>query len=108
MIQIGRLVAKIAGRDAGRKGIVIDMIDNNYVLIDGQFRRKKCNITHLEPLGTLTDIKQNASHEEVIEELKKIGIQVKEKTGKAKQKTAKPVKKGKQAPAKSAKKKTQT
>ena len=50
MIKIGRVCIKIAGRDAGQTAIVIDVIDNNYVLIDGNVRRKKCNIKHLEPL----------------------------------------------------------
>ena len=50
MFETGRICIKIAGRDAGNICIVIDKIDENYVLIDGNVRRRKCNIAHLEPL----------------------------------------------------------
>lgn len=79
MIEIGRLILKIAGRDAGKKGVVIDLIDDNYVMVDGQVRRKKCNVVHIEPLSKKLDIKKKASHEDVVSELKKIGIEVKER-----------------------------
>ena len=51
MFEIGRLCVKIAGRDAGLKCLVVEVIDDNYVLIDGQTRRRKCNIKHLEPVS---------------------------------------------------------
>jgi ribosomal protein L14E/L6E/L27E len=41
MIEIGRLVVKLAGRDAGLKGVIIEILANNYVLIDVQVRRRK-------------------------------------------------------------------
>jgi len=88
MIEIGRLCVKIAGREAGRKCVVVDIIDKNYVLIDGLIRRKKCNITHLEPLDKKIDLKKNASHEEVVSEFKKLKIEVKET--KKKEKKEKP------------------
>ena len=88
MFEIGRLCIKIAGRDANRKCLVIDIIDDNYVLIDGQTRRRKCNIIHLEPLDKIVKIKKNASHDEVVKELKKIKISVSEKKAKRKKKTS--------------------
>ena len=88
MIEIGRLCVKTAGRDARRKCVIIDIVDNNYVLIDGDVRRKKCNIKHLEPLNKTLDIKKGAAHEEVIHEFKKINIKIKEK--KSKEKTERP------------------
>ena len=90
MIEIGRLCVKIAGREAGRKCIIVDIIDDNYVLIDGQLRRKKCSISHLEPLDKKIEIKKNASHSEVIAEFKKLGIDIKET--KKKEKKGKPKK----------------
>ena len=90
MIEIGRLCVKIAGREAGRKCIIVDIIDYNYVLIDGQLRRKKCSISHLEPLDKKIEIKKNASHSEVIAEFKKLGIDIKET--KKKEKKGKPKK----------------
>jgi len=74
MIEIGRLCLKTAGRDAGKRCVVVDITDNNFVLIDGETRRKKCNIKHLEPLARVVKIKKNASHEEVSKVLKNIGI----------------------------------
>jgi large subunit ribosomal protein L14e len=88
MIEIGRIVVKTAGRDAGKKGVVIDVVDDTFVIVDGQLRRKRCNIMHLEPLPEKAAIEKNAPHDMVISELKKAGIKVSEK--KSKQKAAKP------------------
>lgn len=38
-MEIGRVCIKIAGRDAGMKCVVVEQLDNNFVLIDGQTRR---------------------------------------------------------------------
>ena len=76
MFEIGRLCLKIAGRDAGLKCIVVDKIDDNYVLIDGQTRRRKCNVKHLEPLDKVLKVKKGLSHEDVLKELKKENIEV--------------------------------
>lgn len=95
MIEIGRLCVKIAGRDAGKKCLIVDIIDDNHVLIDGETRRRKCNIGHLELLDEVAKIKKGASHDEIIKEFKKKGWEV--KTTKPKPKTEKPkkVRKGK-------------
>ncbi len=90
MIEIGRLCLKIAGREAGRKCVIVDVIDKNYVMIDGQVRRKKCNVFHLEPLDKKIELKKNASHSEVVDEFKKLKIEIKET--KKKEKKEKPKK----------------
>ena len=41
MIDVGRVCVKIAGRDAGKKAVVVEKIDSNFVLIDGQTRRRR-------------------------------------------------------------------
>ena len=115
MMEIGRLVVKTAGRDAGKRGVIIDVISANYVLVDGEVRRKKVNIMHLEPLENVIKIGKNAQHEEVSAELKKIGIvgrkisardKVNEKPAKARANTpAKPAEK-KAAPKKTSGEKT--
>ena len=89
MIEIGRLVVKTAGRDAAKKGVIVDILDKNYVLIDGQVRRRKCNIAHIEPLDQVIKIKKGASHDIVVEEFKKLGIETKEKKSKPKTERAK-------------------
>ena len=35
MMEIGRLCVKLAGRDSNRKCVIIDVVDDNYVFVDG-------------------------------------------------------------------------
>jgi len=91
MIEIGRVVVKIAGRDAGCKAIIIDILDDTYIMLDGETRRRKCNILHVEPLNQKIEIKKNASHEEIAKALKELGIEARQT--KPKPKTQKPKKK---------------
>ena len=84
MFEIGRLCLKIAGRDAGLKCIIIDKLNDSYVLIDGQTRRRKCNIKHLEPLDNVLKIKKGLVHDDVVKELRKEGIEIKEKIKRSK------------------------
>lgn len=88
MFDVGRICVKIAGRDAGQKCVVVEVIDNNYVLVDGMTRRRKCNKLHLEPTMQLIDIKDKASHDVVAKAFKELGLEV--KTKKSKAKTVKP------------------
>ena len=104
MIEIGRLCVKIAGRDAGLKCVIVDILDDKFVLIDGQTRRRKCNILHLEPLKDIIKINKNASHEEIKKEFEKLDLKPRET--KPKPKTQKPVKKKKPKLQKEEKKKT--
>ena len=82
MMEIGRLCMKLAGRDAGKVCVVVDVVDNKFVLIDGETRRRKCNVLHLEPLKTVIKIKKNASHEDVVKEFKALDIEISEKKSK--------------------------
>ncbi len=93
MIEIGRLCVKLAGRDAGLKCVVVDILDDKFVLIDGETRRRKCNILHLEPLKDVIKIKKKAPHEEIKQEFEKLGLKARET--KPKQKTERPRKKRK-------------
>lgn len=79
MFEIGRVCVKIAGRDAGSKCVVIDVLDLNFVMVDGQTRRRKCNLRHLEPLETIVKVRKNASNAEVVTALKEAGIECSEK-----------------------------
>lgn len=78
MIEIGRLCVKTAGRDAGLKCVIVDILDGRFVLIDGETRRRKCNVMHLEPLKEVIKIKKNAGHDAVSKVLKDIGITARE------------------------------
>jgi large subunit ribosomal protein L14e len=90
MIEVGRICIKLAGRDAGREAVIVDILENNYVLIDGNVRRRKCNIFHLESTSKKIDIKKGASHEDVKKEFKKLKLPVWET--KSKQKGERPKK----------------
>ncbi|MFC2136000.1 50S ribosomal protein L14e [Bacteroidota bacterium] len=78
MYEVGRICVKIAGRDAGLRCVVVDVLDKQMVLIDGQTRRRKCNVKHLEPLKETIKIKKNASHSDVVSEFKKLKLEIKE------------------------------
>ena len=78
MIELGRLVVKTAGRDAGKKGVIIDIIDDKFVLVDGEVRRRKVNVMHIEPLAQVLDVKKNASHADVKKHMDEMGLKKRE------------------------------
>ena len=76
MIDIGRICVKIAGRDTGKKCVIVDVLDDTFVMIDGETRRRKCNILHLEPLDQTVELKKNAPHADVAKAFEKLGYAV--------------------------------
>ncbi len=79
-IEVGRICVKIAGRESGRKCVIVDLIDDNFVLITGPksltgVKRRRVNIRHIEPLEQKIDIKKGASDEEVLEAIKQAGLE---------------------------------
>jgi len=102
MVEIGQIAIKIAGHDGGKFCVVVDKIDDTYVLVDGNVRRKKCNLKHLEFLDKTIKIKKNASSEEVKKELEKLGIHL-DKKGAKKDKKHKSTKVRKTKPSESKK-----
>lgn len=78
-IEVGRICVKVAGREAGLKCVIVDVIDKNFVLVTGPksitgVKRRRSNINHIEPLAQKVDVKRGASDEEVIEALKQKGL----------------------------------
>ncbi len=74
-IEVGRVCVKTAGREAGRKCVVVKVIDRNFVLVTGPkeltgVRRRKSNVKHLIPLPIKLDVREDADDREVIEALK--------------------------------------
>ena len=96
MFKIGRLCIKITGRDAGKKCIIIDIVDKNHVLIDGQTRRRKCNVKHLEPLTQVLKVTKNAPRTEIIRVFKTLNIDIKETKPKKKAERPKKTRKKKE------------
>jgi len=91
MIEIGRVCVKIAGRDAGLKCVVIDILDKVYVTVDGQARRRKANILHLEPTPDKLDISKGASHDEVVKAFKSLKVDIADRKPKKKSEAPKEV-----------------
>jgi len=64
-IEVGRVCIKTAGREAGKICVIVDILDKNFVIVDGLVKRRRCNIKHLEPTEKKVDIQKGASTEEV-------------------------------------------
>jgi large subunit ribosomal protein L14e len=74
-MEVGRICVKTVGREAGKKCIIVDIVDKNFVLITGpktvsNIKRRRANINHLEPTQEKIDINRGATDEEVTEALK--------------------------------------
>jgi len=77
-IEVGRICIKTYGREAGKKCVIVDVIDKNFVLITGpkdinKVRRRKANINHIEPTQERIEIKHGADDEEIVKALKSAG-----------------------------------
>ena len=69
-IEVGRICVKQTGREAGRKCVIIDVMDKSFVLITGPkkvtgVKRRRVNINHLQPLDDKIDVTRGAADEEV-------------------------------------------
>lgn len=84
MITLGRVCMKIAGRDAGKLGIVVEVIDDNFVVLEGEVRRRKVNIRHIEPTKNFVEIKKGANKKECLS-----ALGIKEEKTKSKEKKEK-------------------
>ena len=79
-IEVGRICVKVLGREAGRKCVIVDIMDENFVLITGPknisgVKRRKANINHIEPLDKKIDIPKGASDEEVAKAIAEAGLE---------------------------------
>lgn len=77
--EIGRIAVKVAGREAGKKCVVVDILEKNFVLVTGPreltgIRRRKANIAHLAFTPHKIEIQRNADDEEVMKALEKAGL----------------------------------
>jgi len=60
------------GRETGYYCVIVDIIDKNYLLIDGlKVRRRRVNYNHIEPIADVLEIKKGATHEQVEAAIKK-------------------------------------
>ncbi len=91
MVNLGDVVFKIAGRDAGQLGVVVDVLDQTYVLIDGCTRKRKCNLKHLVFLNKQIKFKKTMNSQDIVVSLKELGFTFPEiKKGEARVKKERP------------------
>jgi large subunit ribosomal protein L14e len=77
-IEVGRVCVKIAGREAGGRCVIVDIVDKNFVVVTGPktvsgVKRRRVNVNHIEPTRTKVDIKRGATDDEVSEALSAVG-----------------------------------
>ena len=77
-IEVGRICVKQAGREIGKKCVVIDVMDKSFVLVTGPkkvtgVKRRRVNINHVMPLQDKVDVKRGSSDEEVASVLESAG-----------------------------------
>jgi len=75
-MEVGRICVKLVGRETGRKCVVVDVIDKNFVLVTGPktvtgVRRRRTNVDHLEPTPESVEVKKGAADDEVEKALTK-------------------------------------
>lgn len=84
MFDVGRVCYKICGREANKIAIVVDKVDDNYVMIDGNVKRRRCNVKHLEPTNKVLKISKGDSTIAVHKAMSLAGIKVVERKVKEK------------------------
>jgi len=86
MIKEGIISYKIAGREAGKLAVIVEVVDDTFVLIDGNVKRRKCNIKHLEMTNNVIGVKKGASTAEVHKQMSSSGFKVIERKPKKEKK----------------------
>lgn len=65
VMEVGRVCMKIAGREAGKFCVIVDTPKDGFVTITGpktitRVKRRKCNVTHIEPTEEVFNISEGA------------------------------------------------
>jgi large subunit ribosomal protein L14e len=73
-IEVGRVCVKVAGRESGKKCVIVDVMDKSFVVVTGPkkvtgVKRRRVNINHVAPTEDTVQIKRGASDEEVTQVL---------------------------------------
>ncbi len=74
VMDIGRICIKLTGREAGKKCIIVDIVDRNFVLVTGPkqlngVKRRRVNVGHIEPTERKLNIRRGETDEELIKAL---------------------------------------
>lgn len=78
MMNVGRVCTKLAGREAGKKCVIVEVVNKNFVVVTGPptltgVKRRRCNVKHFEPHETIIPIEKGASDEEIEKKIKEAG-----------------------------------
>jgi large subunit ribosomal protein L14e len=73
-VDVGRICVKLAGREAGKKCVIVDVVDRNFVLVTGPkqvngVKRRRVNVNHIEPTERKININRGESDEQVMKAL---------------------------------------
>jgi len=73
-IDVGRICVKLAGREAGKKCVIVEVIDKNFVLVTGPtkvngVKRRRVNVSHIEPTEKTVKIRRGESDDEIMKAL---------------------------------------
>ena len=68
--EVGRICLKTAGRDSGKRCVIVDLMDKNFVLVTGPktvsgVRRRRVNVNHIKPLEDKIKIEKGATDEQI-------------------------------------------
>ena len=77
-VEVGRICVKTFGREAGSKCIIVDLMDDNFVVITGPrevngVKRRRANVKHIEITNDKVNIKKGSNDDEVKKALEKAG-----------------------------------
>ena len=75
-IEIGSIYIKTSGREKGKRCVIVDFVDKNFVVVTGPpqitgVKRKRVNLKHLSPTEEVIKIQKGASDKEVEQVLTK-------------------------------------
>lgn len=69
-LEVGSVCVKTTGREAGHKAVVLEEVDDNFVLVQGpKVRKRKCNVLHLIPIGKKISVSKSVTQKELEQKL---------------------------------------
>ncbi|WP_291765116.1 50S ribosomal protein L14e [Caldivirga sp. UBA161] len=79
VFDVGRVCVKLAGKEAGKMCVVVDIVDERFVIVTGPknltgVKRRRTNVKHLEPTEYRVEISKGASDEEVAKAIEAAGL----------------------------------
>jgi large subunit ribosomal protein L14e len=77
-IEVGRICVKEAGREQGKKCVIVDVMDKSFILVTGPknltgIKRRRVNLDHVVALDDKVEVRRGASDEEITQALEAAG-----------------------------------